>query len=144
MPEPQFLTPQPVSQTRQPRRFTLQQANKSLPLVRRIVGDIVLTHAHATELQTRLAAVSGSKEQQLTQRELDTHLAHLHEYLDEIKDIGCELKDFRIGLVDFVARHQHRDVYLCWRLGEDAIHYFHEMDGGYAARQPVTLLEESD
>ena len=43
------------------------------------------------------------------------------ELVDELNDVGVELKDYPSGLVDFVARHDGRDVYLCWKLGEERI-----------------------
>ena len=47
-----------------------------------------------------------------------------------------------MGLVDFIGRHQGRDVYLCWKLGEAAIAYWHELQTGFAGRQPVSSLQE--
>jgi len=67
---------------------------------------------------------------------------HLEDYVDELTDVGCELKDYQIGLIDFVGRHQRRDVYLCWKLGEERIGYWHEMNAGYAGRQPISTLQE--
>ncbi len=144
MPGPQFLTPRPVSRSKFPRRFTLQQANRSLSLVRRVVSDIVHSHGVVTELQAKLTDSLGGKEQQAVQKDLDRELTQLHGYIDELSDIGCELKDLNVGLVDFIGRHQHRDVYLCWKLGEESVGYFHEIESGYASRQPVSLLEESE
>ena len=62
---PQFLTPQPVFSSRPRRRFTLAQANRALPLVRRVVNDIVQTREQATQLQSRLES-SSAKEQKRT------------------------------------------------------------------------------
>ena len=70
-------------------------------------------------------------------------IAKVEEFkMEELSDVGCELKDFRTGLVDFVGRHQGRDVCLCWKLGEDRIAFWHETSAGYAGRQPVSSLEE--
>jgi hypothetical protein len=138
---PQFLTPQPVFSSRPRRRFTLEQANRALPLVRRVVNDIVQTREQATQLQSRLES-ADAKEHQGIQTDLDVAIDKLHTYLDELTEIGCELKDFQSGLVDFIGRHQGREVYLCWKLGEESIGYFHELNAGFAGRIPVAVLDE--
>ena len=140
---PQFLTPQPVFSSRPRRRFTLAQANRALPLVRRVVNDIVHTREQATDLQTRLES-AGAKDQKRIQDDLDVAIDKLHTYLDELTEIGCELKDFQAGLVDFIGRHQGRDIYLCWKLGEETIAYFHELNAGFAGRIPVSTLDERE
>jgi hypothetical protein len=140
---PQSLTPQPVFSSRPRRRFTLEQANRSLALVRRVVSDIVQTRDLASKLQTQLEA-AGGKEQKQVQQDLDLAVDKLHTYLDELTEIGCELKDFSIGLVDFIGRHQGRDINLCWKLGEERVAYFHELNTGFAGRMPVSMLDERD
>ena len=140
---PQFLTPQPVFSSRPRRRFTLEQANRALPLVRRVVNDIVQTREQATQLQSHLES-AGAKDQKRIQQDLDVAIDKLHAYLDELTEIGCELKDFQAGLVDFIGHHQGREVNLCWKLGEEKIAYFHELLSGFAGRIPVTKLDERE
>jgi len=77
MPGPQFLTPQPVFSSRPRRRFTLEQANRALPLVRRVVDDIVQTREEATQLQSRLES-AGAKDQKRIQQDLDVAIDKLH------------------------------------------------------------------
>jgi hypothetical protein len=140
---PKSFAPQPVFSSRPRRRFTLEQANKALPLVRRVVSDIVQARERATQLQSQLEASTGKQHDQV-QIQLDGTIDRLHIYLDELTEIGCELKDFQIGLVDFIGRHQGREIYLCWKLGEETIAYFHELSAGFAGRMPVTMLEEGE
>jgi len=140
---PKSFAPEPVFSSRPRRRFTLEQANKALPLVRRVVGDIVEARERATQLQAELEASTG-KLHESVQAQLDGTIDRLHVYLDELTEIGCELKDFQIGLVDFIGRHQGREIYLCWKLGEEKIGYFHELNAGFAGRMPVSVLEEGE
>jgi hypothetical protein len=140
---PQFLTPQPVSNTRTPRRFTLEEANRTLPLVRRIVADIVRTHEEISQLQQQLELAKPGQ-QMLVQERLEGGLGHLQDYVDELTEVGCELKDFRTGLIDFIGRHEGREVCLCWKLGEETIGFWHELHSGFAGRQPVSKLREKD
>jgi hypothetical protein len=139
---PQFFTPPGVTPSRPKRRFTLAQANKSLPLVRRIVQDIVKMHQRATILQASLELPSPIKQRNTAEEELEAALERLQDLVDELSGVGCELKDYQMGLVDFIGRHQGRDVYLCWKLGEAAIAYWHELQTGFAGRQPVSSLQE--
>lgn len=141
MPGPQFFTPGAVRPSRPKRRFTLQEANNSLSLVKRVVNDIVNTHANVTSLQARLDRTTA-REQQSLQTDLDLAVTRLEDFVDELTEIGCELKDYEAGLVDFIGRHRGRDVYLCWKLGEDKIGYWHELGAGFAGRQPIGTLVE--
>jgi hypothetical protein len=124
----------------------LKEANRSLPLVSRIVADIVATHNAATLLQGKLESSPNQspKEAALTETELETKLERLQALVDELTEVGCELKDYSMGLVDFIGRHQGRDVYLCWKLGESKISFWHELHTGFAGRQPVSTLQETD
>ena len=146
MAAPQSFVPQRPSRSKSVRRFTLAEANRTLPLVKRIVADIVKCHAKAAGLRQRLATLENKNSQQQqhqqTQDELDKTIEQLQEFLGELGAVGAELKDFETGLIDFVGRHDGRDVHLCWKLGEDLIAHWHELDAGFAGRKPVSTLKE--
>lgn len=144
MPGPQSTAPKPVVPSRPRRRFSVSQANKTLPLVSRIVEDIVRTHARATTLQEQLSEGLSAKQQQIVQENLEHEADRMQQYVDELHDIGCELKDFSIGLVDFIGSHEGREVCLCWKLGEPAIEYWHELNAGFAGRQPISQLKDDE
>lgn len=57
--------------------------------------------------------------------------------LDEIHATGCIVKDLDVGLLDFPARINEEEVYLCWRLGEDRIRFYHRQDEGFSGRKPI-------
>jgi hypothetical protein len=57
--------------------------------------------------------------------------------LEKILSTGCLIKDLDIGLLDFPAIVNNEEVYLCWKLGEDRIRYYHKQDEGYAGRKPL-------
>ena len=141
MAAPQFST-SGTKPSKSRRRFTLQQANKALPLVTRIVRDIVNTHERATQLQAKLEESTGRES--ALQSQLDSALEQLQDYVDELGSIGVELKDYESGLIDFPGRHQGRDIYLCWKLGEEKITHWHELHSGYAGRQSTSTLEEDE
>jgi hypothetical protein len=64
----------------------------------------------------------------------------LHELLHQVQDMGIQVKDLTIGLVDFAALRGGREVYLCWQYGEEGIQYWHELDAGFAGRQPISTF----
>jgi hypothetical protein len=57
--------------------------------------------------------------------------------LEKIQATGCVVKDLETGLLDFPARIDNQDVYLCWKLGEDRIRFYHRQDEGFAGRKPL-------
>lgn len=123
------------------RCFTVESANRALVLVRRIVRDIVDQYAELMTVRDELGRLAGAcgveqKVEALRERAdgLARRLRALHE---ELTPVGCELKDWDAGLVDFPARHDGRDVLLCWKLGEPEVAQWHELDGGFSGRQPV-------
>lgn len=122
------------------KNFTLAEANRALILVRRIVGDIV---QHYQQLRTisvayrSLEHAGDSDHVDQTRRQYITLSDRLSELREELEEIGCELKDFEIGLVDFLAHRDGREVYLCWKLGEEQVSHWHEINSGYGGRKHV-------
>lgn len=57
--------------------------------------------------------------------------------LERIQSTGCLVKDLDVGLLDFPARIDDEEVYLCWKLGEDRIRFYHRQDEGFAGRKPL-------
>ena len=143
MAAPQFSTSgtKPASSNR--RRFSLEQANRALPLITRIVRDIVNASQNIADLEAKLED-TPVKLAPVVQAQLDHSRRRLAEFGEELTDIGVELKDIESGLIDFPGRHQGRDVFLCWKLGEDKVEYWHELHAGFAGRQPIRSLREGD
>jgi hypothetical protein len=119
--------------------FTLAEANRRLPLVRRIVADIIELYPGLRE--RALAATRAGGEGAAGAR-LDGALQQEADRIDalvrELESLGCSFKGFEEGLVDFPARLKGRTVCLCWRYDEPSITYWHELSAGYAGRQPIT------
>lgn len=119
--------------------FTLEQANRALTLVRRVAADLTDEYKTLRVLLLKRRDLPASAEDRIT--DLDHQAAkqaeRIGELVDELKAVGCELKDCESGLIDFRAMHEGREVYLCWRLGEEEIQAWHEIDGGVAGRQSI-------
>jgi hypothetical protein len=124
--------------------FTVDQANATLPLVRKIVADVVREHAAWREkiLELDLIASSATADSdplvaQRLERDVQARAREIASFQRELGALGIELKDPRLGLVDFPSDMNGRRVLLCWRLGEAEVQYWHEVDAGYAGRQPL-------
>jgi hypothetical protein len=126
------------------RTFTVEQANRMLPLVRRIVRDIVDGHrawSRAVKTYENAAAWTRADSQttQLTplENEVRRLAAEIEGYLGELRELGVDFKGFEQGLVDFPGERDGRVVHLCWKLDEDEVAFWHEVADGYAGRQPI-------
>lgn len=62
----------------------------------------------------------------------------IEDLIAQIKAYGCEIKNLEGGLIDFLAQVNGRDVYLCWRYGEEKIAYYHDLNAGFQGRTPIT------
>jgi hypothetical protein len=126
------------------RLFTVEEANRTLPLVRRIVEDIVKQHRQWREkiLELDLVASSSRADEPheraaVLEREAQVLAQELDGYQKELEELGIQLKDRRQGLVDFPSELGGRRVLLCWRLGEGEVQFWHDEDAGFAGRQPL-------
>ena len=61
----------------------------------------------------------------------------MHEFVEELRQLGVEPKSGVEGLIDFPSMYEGRLVYLCWKLGEESVGYWHELDAGFAGRRPL-------
>ena len=112
--------------------FTPEQANRMLPLVRRIVTDIL-------QAGQTLRAMSMQTQTGTQVREIESHEHRLEGLLRELEALGCAYKDFNfdLGLVDFPAVIDGRPALLCWRSDESAVLYYHGYQDGYVGRRPL-------
>jgi len=126
--------------------FTVEKANRALPLVRRIVDDIVAEHPRWKDLVARYELLAAGARPETGEpaemKELRKRINEVAErisgFVEELEQIGCQLKGVEEGLVDFYGLHEGRVVCLCWRRGEEAVTHWHELDAGFAGRQPIT------
>ena len=124
------------------RTYSVEQANRTLPLVRRIAEDIVRQYARWQE-RVRLFETAttqhpdGRDEAAALQREVQALASEIDGYVAELAELGVEFKDYERGLLDFPGERDGRPVYLCWQLGEPAVRFWHELDAGFPGRQPI-------
>lgn len=129
------------------RIFTVEEANRTLPLVSRIVADLVREHKLWEDkvAEFELATVGASPERpdaiaELLQIEAQRLARDIEGYIRELNDLGVICKGMDTGLVDFRGQIDGRDVYYCWKLGEPSVLYWHEIDAGFVGRQKLDPL----
>jgi len=126
------------------RIFTLAEAQSLLPRLRTLLEELGEEWKRISALNPEIqkardnAPLNGYSKFGVEYVESVSHLMSL---IHEIKDMGVLLKDADKGLCDFPYIRGGRMVYLCWQVGEDTIRYWHDVETGFAGREP---LDESD
>ena len=131
-----------------PRHFTVNEAQKLLPAVERAIRGALVVKAEFDEAEAalegmtrRILMLGGAqvdREVVLRHRgRRDTSAARLKEAIEKIQSYGCLVKDLDIGLVDFLTLYKGEEVYLCWRLGEESIEFWHGIHEGYQGRKKI-------
>jgi hypothetical protein len=106
--------------------FARDEAEQMLPKVRPYIEDI----------QRRKSIFDDRPSEPLA--------AEIRALIANVAEMGVEVKDLDLGLIDFPSVRRGRRIYLCWKLGEgDSISWWHEMNTGYAGRRPISELYEN-
>jgi hypothetical protein len=128
------------------RLFSLAEANALLPrltrefeLIRQLRSEARDNRAELLRLETKGKSNGRDVASDIRERQqrLDEIGARVKAILDGISALGCEIKDVDQGLVDFPSLRDGQTVYLCWKVGEETIGYWHELSTGFAGRQPL-------
>jgi hypothetical protein len=122
------------------RYFTVDEVNALLPRLRDLLGQLNQIREHVIALQPELHRVVEHAPGNGGGRAASDAVAdfqHFDRLIGEINRMGCLLKDVSHGLVDFPAIRDGREVYLCWQLGEPEVRFWHDLDAGFAGRQPL-------
>ena len=123
-----------------PHYFSLEEANSLLDELRPDVEEIMQIHQRVVELRPdawmaiEKAAGNGGS---LAASRLLPEFDRLRSLVHQVQDRGVILKDMGIGLLDFPSLREGREVYLCWKYGEDRIAFWHEVEAGFMGRQPL-------
>lgn len=122
--------------------FTPAEAKKTLPLVKKIVADIL---SEGKEIKFLAEELNGLIDENF---KVKSHLEKIEAYSRELEELGCYYKDwnFTVGLVDFPSVINNEEVFLCWRSDEEDILFYHSLHEGYAGRKliPTILLDDEN
>ena len=123
-----------------PKYYTPEEASKALNIVRPVISEMMQIgekiRAHQPELWDLVQKSAGNGGNPKLSKLL-ADFDRLDLLFHQIQDMGIEVKDLTIGLIDFVALHEDREVYLCWKYGEDSVQFWHEIETGFAGRQLI-------
>jgi hypothetical protein len=130
------------------RLFTLSEAEKLLPEVERAMKEALALHeAHEQaesrlhEAMRRIMMLGGSlvnrDEIAGMRTKRDEAAYQLKTAVDAIHEYGCQVKDLKMGLVDFPTLYRGEEVLLCWKFGEEGIRFWHGLTEGFRGRKPV-------
>ena len=130
------------------RRFTLAEAQSLIPEVSRRLRDAVSLKGAYQEAEqaietwtqriTMMGGVMVDRNQAIDARKLrDTSAASLRSAIEQVQAIGCVVKDLDIGLIDFPTEFRGEEVYLCWKLGEAEIEFWHGVEEGFSGRKAI-------
>lgn len=152
MPQPTDPHPCPDDDDAPALRFRIAEVNEVLPEVRRLFDGLMQLKGQLRLLRGRLEArghapprrpPAGAPDDVRRDRAVFDGLAEaLRDQVEQIAARGCIVRDLETGLCDWLGEHEGRDVWLCWRYGEAAVAYFHDLDTGYAGRRPISELRE--
>lgn len=122
------------------RYFTVEEANTMLEVIRPLMREILDIRQLIFQKQPEMVPVLNrllDNGGNLAASQVALEIEQLHVLISHLLATGVSLKDINSGLVDFLSQRDGRDVYLCWRYGEESVTYWHELDAGFAGRQSL-------
>ena len=120
--------------------FTLQEANTFVPQLIDLVPKI---QKLSISLSNDFPDIKNAREKAKWNGGSEQGVGYLaavlkyNNFMHKIEGIGCEVKGIREGLVDFPSIREGKEVYLCWRMPEKEILFWHDLNSGFAGRQPI-------
>jgi hypothetical protein len=134
------------------RIYTPQDANKALPEVKRRFNTILSQKNYVVALQEELQKTvesSCSLERFIEKKQqLNGEVSNLYKAIEQLEDMGIMIKSVDEGLLDFPSMRFNEEVWLCWKLGETEIKFWHNKEEGFMGRKPLAprgfLKEEDD
>jgi len=128
--------------------FSRREAEELLPMIepqvkeaRRQKQQIDALKEELSKAASRIMVLGGSSPPyaELARRKMESDQAmqQLQETINKIQESGCVVKDLDLGLVDFPSLMKGEEVYLCWKLGEEHIGFWHGMEEGFSGRKPL-------
>lgn len=124
--------------------YSVAEANAVLPQVRALVARMLAAREEVIQVQPRLwpavqKAVHNGGSRTVT--EATRQIIAIQDALLKLKEMSIQVQDLNTGLVDFPARRGGRTIWLCWKYDEPAVQFWHDLDAGFAGRQPIKEWE---
>ena len=122
------------------RLFSLEEANAEVVRLRPLLAQIIAIRAEIMQSRPEVWSVmvkAASNGGNRVTAQVDQDFLRLQGLVKKLLESGVEVKDLDTGLVDFRSLRDGREVYLCWKFGEDQIQFWHELDSGFGGRQEL-------
>ena len=120
--------------------FTLEEANSFVPQLLELVPRI---QKLSISLSNDFPDIKNAREKAKWNGGSEQGLGYLktilkyNNLMGKVEEIGCEIKGIREGLVDFPSLREGKEVYLCWRMPEKEILFWHDLNAGFSGRKPI-------
>ncbi len=124
--------------------FTPSEVNSIIPDVQRMLQDLGSKKnqiASERKVLEELALKDGGEAAELSQSKIQRLMEDIERLVSLLEEMGCIVRHIDEGIVDFPALRYGKQVYLCWRLGEPEVAYWHDMEKGFAGRSRITINE---
>lgn len=123
--------------------YTPFGANEVLPQIRSRFSNILNQRIEIMELQTGLNYLSSQNNKHeaffTLKNQINKSITSLYKQIEELEGLGVMIKSFDEGLLDFPALRFNEEVWLCWKLGEDEVKFWHRKDEGFTGRKPLSI-----
>jgi hypothetical protein len=140
----------------QSKLISIEEANRMLPLLRRIVGDVTRNWEQIIYKRTELECLEkgvdsagsslSSKDRdsslQGLKQELNGLIDRINNYIREVEDLGCFVEEFKRGIINFPSLYNGRKVFLCWKPEEESVGHWHELDESFNDRMKIHDVRE--
>jgi len=140
-------------QEKGPKVFTVDEANQLIPQIQQGLHRLRKIQQEVQPLETEKAVeelswlmedgtISPKARTRVAQleKELESKAKGFEGEMEQLGGLGAQLKGLEEGLVDFFAERKGELIFLCWKDGEDRIRYWHDLESGFAGRQPIDTL----
>ncbi|MGB1252620.1 MAG: DUF2203 domain-containing protein [Candidatus Promineifilaceae bacterium] len=125
-----------------PRYYSIEEVNAVLPEISDLLGELLERRGRVVTQRRELTDVVQDRYSNVgnaTASSVVQDFIRIEQLLDKVKSYGCEVKDLNAGLIDFLSRVDGREVYLCWRYGEDlSIEHYHDLNAGFSGRRKIS------
>ena len=136
--------------------ISIEEANRMLPLLKGIVGDIMMKWKAIIEKRAELECIEKGgrgfeeglvlldRENDLRdlKHQLNSLIDKINSYIREVETLGCFVEEFKRGVVNFPSLYNGRKVFLCWQPGDLSVGYWHELDETFNDRVAIRDLSE--
>jgi len=129
------------------KHFSLEEANRLLPRIQPILEQLIVVRREMGTKQHKMeelrahvrgnGATAEGRAFAKLKAELESMAQELRRGIEQIHGFGCVVKDLDTGLIDFPARREGQEVFLCWKLGEQGIAFWHSTQEGFSGRKPL-------